>query len=129
MVSSNTIYFLFPPAIVLCVGIIVFPTKEIGFDHDYFYYIQRSVFSRFTSVKRYPIMDIVSVKLAFEPKHRYDWNGYRVELIFSDTTSQTLLFTIRRKVLEFVLREVIRLKKEKLKASVIRSKTVGQCAD
>jgi hypothetical protein len=115
LATPDAVKFLFVPALLCCVTVIVYPRDEIGFSHDHLYFVRRSVFRRFTSVDRYKITDIVSLKLRLEPQGRYNWNEYRVEIIFSDDSSRTLFLKMRRRVLEFVFREVIRLRDEKLK--------------
>ena len=115
MATPDAVKFLFVPALLCCVAVIVYPRDEIGFSRDHLYFLRRSVFRTFTSVERYKITDIVSLKLRLEPQGWYNWNEYRVEIIFSDDSSRTLFLGMRRQVLEFALREVIRLKAEKLK--------------
>ncbi len=113
--TPDSVKFLLIPALLCCVVVIVYPTDEIGFSRDHLYFLRRSVFRLFTSVECYKITDIVSLKLRLEPQGRYNWNEYRVEIILSNNSSRTFFLKMRRRALEFALREVIRVRDEKLK--------------
>lgn len=109
--KDAAIVFLLP-TIILSAGIVGYPKDELGFDQTHLYYIRRSVFRYFTSVERYAIKDITSIKAKLDMKGRYDWNLHRVEITFTDNSSKTLFIRMKKKVLRFVASEVHRLNTE-----------------